>query len=85
MDWMALRAHVEEHPHALLKQRAAVFNVSVNSIWYAMHQMEKERRRATRVSKESGYQTSSEDRTIRLLSFLDPFQVWESRCLPLSC
>ncbi len=63
MDWGALRAHVEAYPDALLKQRAAVFNVSVNSIWYALHQMEKNKRK-DRISREDAcYAPPPEDQT----------------------
>ena len=40
LDWEALRQHIQEHPDALLRERAAQFGVHIHAIWYACHQMQ---------------------------------------------
>jgi len=39
IDSAALRAHVKEYPHALLRERAAYFGVNIHAIWYQLQQM----------------------------------------------
>ena len=39
LDWAALRQHIQEHPDALLRERAVQFGVHIHAIWYACHQM----------------------------------------------
>lgn len=39
VDKDALRRHVEQYPDALLRERAEVFGVHINAIWYLMHKM----------------------------------------------
>lgn len=39
IDKDALKRHVEEHPDALLRERAAYFDVHIHSIWHAMRKM----------------------------------------------
>ncbi len=39
LDWEQLKAHVEAHPDALLRERAAHFGVRISSLEYAMRQM----------------------------------------------
>jgi transposase len=39
LDWQALARHVEEHPEALLRERAAHFGVHFSAIGYALQQM----------------------------------------------
>lgn len=40
LDWEALRRHVQEHPDALLRERAEHFRVHINAIWYALKEIE---------------------------------------------
>ena len=39
VDKEALRRHVEHYPDALLRERAEVFGVRINAIWYLMRRM----------------------------------------------
>ena len=39
LNWEALRIHVQEHPEALLRERAEHFGVNINAIWYAGNKM----------------------------------------------
>lgn len=39
LDWEALRLHVKAYPDAILRERAAHFNVQIHSIWYALKRM----------------------------------------------
>jgi putative transposase len=39
LNWEQLRLHVDAHPEALLRERAAHFGVRISSIEYAMKQM----------------------------------------------
>lgn len=39
LDRVKLQGHVEAHPDATLKERAAAFGVAANAIWYALQQM----------------------------------------------
>ncbi len=39
LDKSALRRHVDEHPDALLRERAAHFGVHTNAIWVALRAM----------------------------------------------
>ena len=39
LDWTALKGHVQAHPDALLRERAAHFGVHHNAIWYALREM----------------------------------------------
>ena len=39
MDWEALRKDVKENPDSLLRERSVLFNVSKNSISYALKRM----------------------------------------------
>ena len=52
LDKEALSKHVQEHPDALLRERAAHFGVRVNSIWVALGvlKISKKKRRVTRKS-----------------------------------
>ncbi|MBU6208122.1 MAG: transposase [Alphaproteobacteria bacterium] len=40
LDKAALLSHVQAHPDALLRERAAHFGVHVNAIWMAMRQLD---------------------------------------------
>jgi transposase len=39
VDKKALRRHVQQYPDALLRERAEVFGVHINAIWYLMRKM----------------------------------------------
>ena len=39
LDWKRLREDVIKHPDRLLRERAAIFGVRINAIWYAMKSM----------------------------------------------
>ena len=39
LDWQGLRADVLRHPDRLLRERAAIFGVRINAVWYAMQSM----------------------------------------------
>ena len=39
LDWKELRRHVQEHPDALLRERAEYFGVHTSAIGYACKQM----------------------------------------------
>ena len=39
LDWKGLREDVIKHPDRLLRERAAIFGVRINAIWYAMKGM----------------------------------------------
>jgi putative transposase len=40
LDKAALAAHVQAHPDALLRERAAHFGVRVNAVWVALRRMQ---------------------------------------------
>jgi transposase len=39
LDKVALAKHVEDHPSALLRERAGYFGVGVNTVWVAMRRL----------------------------------------------
>ena len=39
LDWDALNQHIKEHPDAVLRERAARFDVHINAIWYACQEL----------------------------------------------
>jgi transposase len=50
LDWNALKKDVQEHPDALLRERAERFGVNINAIWYALKQMKQSRKKNTTLS-----------------------------------
>jgi transposase len=52
LNWQALARHVEEHPEAILRERAAHFGVQINSIWYALRQMQLSHKKNAVVSRK---------------------------------
>ena len=49
LDWEALSRHIQEHPDALLRERAQHFGVHTNAIWYASRQMKLTRKKNSQV------------------------------------
>lgn len=52
MDWGALRQHVQEHPDALLRERAAHFGVRIHAIEYALKRMGLRRKKNTSLRRK---------------------------------
>ena len=55
LNWQALKAHVQAHPDALLRERAAHFNVHINAIWYALSQMKISYKKKSQVWREKSF------------------------------
>ena len=49
LDWQALSRHIQEHPDALLRERAQHFGVHTNAIWYASRMMKLTRKKNSQI------------------------------------
>jgi len=52
LDWDALKKHVSDYPDAILRERAAHFNVHIHAIEYAMKQMKITRKKNSAVYRK---------------------------------
>lgn len=72
LDKLALARHVRNHPDALLRERAAYFDVHINAIWVALGKMEVTKKNDTlrpkrfRTTHRLSPKTASTHQAIRL-------------------